>query len=74
MPVHSILVEFAVAFDLVLDMDAPTFSDALEDAGVLAMDVAIRHAIERQFPDEVKPRVVRHTTEITDVRRYKGES
>ena len=67
MPTFPVLVEYAIACDLVIEVDAPSADEAIEAADERANDAALWDAIRSQFPG-AEPRIVGGDVAITDVR------
>ena len=67
MPAFPVLVEYAIACDLVIEVDAASADEAIETAAERANGALMWEAIRSQFPGAA-PRIAGGDIAITDVR------
>ena len=67
MPAFPVLVEYAIACDLVIEVDVASADEAIEAAAERANDASMWEAIRSQFPG-AEPYIAGGDIAITDVR------
>lgn len=67
MPRFQVLVEYAIACDLIIDVNAGSADEAIEQAGERTSEASMMDAILSQFPG-ASPRISSGETLVTDLR------